>query len=291
MCRVSNRLSALFACRGVPLLHAHEAHAAQVAYVASWFGKKYLITRRSISRSSRVSRFTSAIYRRAQTVVALTEAVEYSLRSRIPGTSVVRIPSAWNPDPIDPTDVKEIRAQFPGKFIVGHIAAMDGQEKGHSVLLQAAKTLEPKFPDIQFLLLGSGRFEEEFRRQARDLKNVHFAGWVKNATSWIPAFDLFAFPSLHEALGSTLLDVLRAGVPIVASRVGGIPEVVTEDCGVLVSPDDADALAEELARLYQSESLRQQLSESGIVRAKQFSPARMAQQYLKIYRSAGANVA
>lgn len=286
ICGVGNRLSALLACRGASLLHAHEAHATQVAYAASWFGMKYLVTRR-ITKAIRAGWFTRAMYRKALVVVALTEAVEDSLQSRIPGIPVVCIPSAWNSNTIDPSVAPSVRAQFPGKFIVGHIAAMDGKEKGHSVLLQAARILEPEFPNIQFLLLGGGRFAEEFHRQAMGLKNVHFAGWVESPTSWISAFDLFAFPSLSEALGSTLLDVLRAGVPIVASRVGGIPEVVTEDCGVLVPPNDANALAATLLHLHQSELLRQQFSQGGIARAEQYSPARMAKQYLKVYRSIG----
>ena len=286
VCRVRSRLSAAFACRGASLLHAHEAHAAQAAYAASLFGKPYLITRR-LTKPVRSNSYSSAIYRNAQTVVALTEAVEKSLQSRFPEISIVRIPDAWNPEYPDPGGVRKIKEEFSGKFIVGHAAAMDGPEKGHSVLLQAARALQQDAPDIQFVLLGSGRLEEEFRRQAEGLTNVSFAGWVEDPITWIAAFDLFVFPSLIEPLGSTLLDVMRAGVPIVASEVDGIPEVITEGCGVLVPPGDAGALAEQLLRLYRSEGLRRRLSERGLERAKEFSPELIAKEHMRVYRDHG----
>ena len=286
VCRVRSRVSAAFACRGASLLHAHEAHAAQAAYAASLFDKQYLITRR-LTKPVRSNPYSSAAYRNAQTVIALTEAVESSLRDRFPEISTVRIPDAWNPEYPDPGGVREIRKKFADKFIVGHAAAMDGPEKGHSVLLQAAQTLQQEAPDIQFVLLGSGRLEGELRQQAEGLAKVWFAGWVEDPITWIAAFDLFAFPSLTEPLGSTLLDVMRAGVPIVASEVDGIPEVVTEGCGILVPPGDAGILAEQLLRLYRSKELRRRLSERGLERAKEFSPELIAREHMKVYQDHG----
>lgn len=286
VCWVRNRLSAAFACRGASLLHAHEAHAAQVAYAASLFGKQYLITRR-LTKPVRSNAYSSAVYRNAQTVVALTEAVEDSLRDRFPEISIARIPDAWNPEYPDPGGVRTIRERFSGKFIVGHIAAMDSSEKGHSILLQAARILQQDAPNIQFVLLGSGRLEKELRQQAEGLNNVCFVGWVDDPITWIASFDLFAFPSMAESLGSTCLDVLCAGVPIVASRVGGIPEIITEECGILVPPGDAKVLAEQLAHLSRSENLRKCLSERGVEKAKQFSPELVAEQHLELYRRLG----
>ena len=284
VCRVRNRLSALFACRGASLLHAHEAHAAQVAYAAArLFGARYLITRR-LTKPVRSNPYSTAVYRNAQTVVALTEAIEESLRGHFP---ITRIPDAWNPEPADPDAIREIKEKFASKFLIGHVAAMDGPEKGHAVLLEAARILQQDSPGIQFLLLGSGSLEEKLQRQARDVSNVYFAGWVDNPVTWIRAFDLFAFPSLVEPLGSSLLDALHAGVPVVASRVDGIPEIVTDRCGVLVPPGDAKALAKQLGQLYQSRELRQSLSEKGMERAKQYSPELMARKYMEIYRDLG----
>ncbi|MDE0412449.1 MAG: glycosyltransferase family 4 protein [Gammaproteobacteria bacterium] len=285
--KVRNRLSALFICLALnnkTLLHAHETHAAQVAYVASLCRKTYIVTRRVIN-PIKPKAFTCAMYRNAHTVVALTRAVENSIRSRLPDISIVRIPSAWNPGSPDMKAVKKIRDQFKGEFLIGYAGAMDGPEKGHLILLESARIIQPAFPKIKFVLLGSGLLEEEFRRQSKDLSNVYFAGWVSDPITWIAAFDIFAFPSLREGLGSVLLDVLRAGCPIVASHVGGVPEVITKDCGILVPPKDAKALTEQLVHLYQTSSLRTQLKTAGIARSFHFSPELMAQRYMEVYMS------
>ena len=285
VCRVRNRMSAAWACRKAALVHAHEAHAAQAAYAARLlWSAPYLITRR-LTKPVRNNFYSSAVYRNAQTVVALTQAVEDGLRNRFPKLSITRIPDAWNPTSPDAEAVRRIRKQFAGKFLIGHAAAMDGPEKGHAVLIEAARILQPQCPDAHFLLLGSGRLQDALQHQASDLDNMHFAGWVEDPAPWIAAFDLFAFPSLIEPLGSTLLDVLRAGIPTVASRVDGIPEVITEECGVLVPPGDAAALAEQLLHLHRSEELRRRLAEAGRMRAKQYDPALIARRHLEAYRA------
>jgi len=281
-----SRLAALFACRGVPLLHAHEAHAAQVAHAASclWHSK-YLITRRLTKPVG--NWYNTAIYQGAQTVIALTACVEDILRKRFPGISISRIPDAWNPVSSDSEATTAVRAQFPGKFLVGHVGAMDSPEKGHEVLIQAAGILELRHPELQFVLLGSGKLEQDFRQQAEGITNVHFSGWSDAPSTWFGAFDLFVFPSLQESLGSSLLDAMRAGIPIIASSVGGIPEVVTEECGRLIPPGDPEALAKQIVDVYQSSELRQRMSQAGIERAKQYAPALIAQRHLDMYRSLG----
>ena len=285
--KVRNRLSALFACLlgdNKFLLHAHETHAVQVAYVASLFRRNYLITRH-VTNPIRPKPFSYAMYRNAHVVIALTKAIEKSVRHSLPDIPIVRIPNAWNPELPDSNEVQNIRSQFTGKFLIGHAGAMDSHEKGHSVLLQSARIMQPAFPDIQFILLGSGSLEKELRKQAKDLGNVHFAGWVRNPETWIAALDLFAFPSIREGLGSVLLDVLHIGCAVVASHAGGIPEIITKDCGILVPPNDAKALAEQLVRLYQSSPLRQNLARAGALHSKHYSPELMAQRYMEIYLS------
>ena len=281
--RVSGRVAAVFACQGAALLHAHEAHAAQVAYVASRTGGQYVITRRLI-KAIRSNRFSSAVYRNARLLIALTEAVEGGLRGRFEDLDIVRIPDAWIPQDPDADKACAIREKFPGKFLVGHAAAMDAMEKGQQFLIESARTVREEAPEIQFVLLGSGRMEEEFRRQAQGLDNVYFAGWQDDPVTWLSAFDLFAFPSLREPLGSTLLDALRVGLPAVASDAGGIPEILTPECGVLVPPRDADAMAGQILRLFRDEELRRRLSEGARKRAAEFSPQRLLEEHLKIYR-------
>ena len=295
VCPVNGRLSALRACRKASLIHAHEAHAGQVAWAAARGRGNYLITRRDVvTREAgesvpRASRFTRRVYGGAGAVVAVSEAIAAEVRERQAGTAVSleRIPDAWVPRRPDRKMAKEVRGRFEAKFLVGHAAAMDNEVKGQHVLLEAARRLEGVEPGFQFALLGGGRLEESLRAQARGLSNVHFAGWVEDTLSWMMAFDAFVLPSLREGLGSALLDALRAGAPVVASRTGGIPEVVTEDCGVLVPPGDAAALADALARLAQDPERQNRLSRGAQRRAEEFSPVKMTERYLEVYRGLG----
>ena len=295
VCPVDGRLSALRACRKASLIHAHEAHAGQVAWAAARGRGNYLITRRDVvTREAgepvpRASRLTRRVYGGAGAVVAVSRAIAGEVRERQAGTAVSLklIPDAWVPSKPDRKTAKEVRARFKAKFLVGHAAAMDNEVKGQHVLLEAARRLEGAEPGFQFALLGGGRLEETLRTQARGLSNVHFAGWVEDTLSWMMAFDAFVLPSLREDPGSVLLDALRAGAPVVASRTGGIPEVVTEDCGVLVPPGDAAALADALARLAQDPERQRRLSRGAQDRAEEFNPMKMAERYVEVYRELG----
>ena len=287
ICRVRNRFSALRACQGVLLSHAHEPHASQVAYMAkALWGNPYIITRRT-DHPIGGSRFTRGVYCNARTVVALSMAIEAQVRERFEDVSIDRIPSAWTPKEPQASVHKKIREHYAAKFLVGHIASMDDERKGHRILLEAAGELIGKAPDIHFLLLGAGQLEAKFREQADGLRNVSFQGWQEDPFSWISAFDLFVFPSLYEGLGSVLLDVLRAGVPVVASRAGGIPDVITSDCGILVEPNDADALSSEILSLYRSVTERDRLSRGAKTRSREFSPQNMADSYMDLYQALG----
>ena len=292
---VDGRLSALRACRNASLIHAHEAHAGQAAWAAARGRGNYLITRRDVVTCEagepvpRVSRLTRRVYGGAGAVVAVSRAIAEEVRERQAGTAVSLklIPDAWVPSKPDRQAAKEARARFEGKFLIGHAAAMDHEVKGQHVLLEAARRLAGAEPGFQFVLLGGGRLEESLRAQAQGLSNVHFAGWVKDTLSWMLAFDAFVLPSLREGPGSVLLDALRAGAPVVASRTGGIPEVVTEDCGVLVPPGDAAALADALARLGRDPERQARLSRGAQDRAEEFNPMKIAERYVEVYRELG----
>ena len=142
ICRVRNRLSALRACQGALLSHAHEPHASQVTYMAqALWDNPYIITRRT-DHPIGSSRFTRGVYCNARSVVVLSTAIEDQVRERFENVSITRIPSAWTPKESRASVRKKIRERYVGKFLVGHIASMDDERKGHRVLLKAAS--EPK---------------------------------------------------------------------------------------------------------------------------------------------------
>ncbi len=129
--------------------------------------------------------------------------------------------------------------------------------KGHRYLLEALARLERP---VRLFLMGAGELEEDLRRQAAALgihTRVHFLGHVADARRYLKALDVFVLPSLTEALGIAVLEAGYATVPVVASRVGGIPEVLTDGTsGILVPPRDSAALADALRTLLDAPDLR-----------------------------------
>lgn len=270
-----------------PLVHAHEARAAQAAWVASKLrGCRYVLTRRVMKPPSH-SALTSRIYRDAAAVTALSRAIADVLAERFPGLNAPVIPSALAAVEPDPRRVAEIRKALPEPFLVGNVAALD-VAKGQLELLAAAKTLTVTHADMGFVFVGDGPDGDTIRSTAAGQGRVHFTGFVDNVADYLAAFDVFAFPSHHEGLGSVLLQAMAAGTPIVASDTGGIRELIRhEKTGLLVPPGDAAALTAAIARLYGDRELRQRLAGIARQRLGEFSVAGVADRLEALYRGLG----
>ena len=268
------------------IVHAHEARAAQWALINRWFSNvPYIVTRR-ISRPSKDLAFTRMVYRNAAKVVGLSRAVRESVKLRIPDVEADIIPSMFASLPVDDTRAAEIKARYANSFIIGHIGALVNPHKGQAVLIKAIRALNQKYNNIKVLLLGTGKDQDLLKRLAYDLPNVEFVGFVEDVGSWINTFDLFVFPSLEEGLGSSLLDVMQQGKPIVASRVGGILDVIQhEENGLLVPPNDPVFLADAIERMMNNKELRERYGEAGRKTLYKYSPEHVAQCYDAIYKS------
>ncbi|WP_345969859.1 glycosyltransferase family 4 protein [Sulfurimonas sp. HSL1-6] len=271
--------------KGTAVLHAHETKAAQFALFGKWLlSVPYIVTRR-VDHAITNNAFNRAIYASAAQCVALSEAIKTEIRKIVPETDVAIIPSAWSRLETDEARIRQLNTRFEGKFIVGQIGALVDAHKGQAVLIEAARILEQSHPDIQIILLGGGSDEAVLKAAAADLGNITFEGFVNNVGDYLACFDLFAFPSRYEGLGSILFDAMQFDVPIVASNVGGIPDIVHhEDNGLLVPPGDARALAEAIKRLYGDAALRERLSARARDELDAYSPAAMTKKYERLYR-------
>lgn len=268
------------------LLHAHDAKAAQWSLLNYMLRRTpYMMTRR-ISKPSKNRMFTRAVYRNAAKVVALSSAVRNSIHSRLPGLEVEIIPSMYASLPVDRDKVKALAGRYAGHFIIGHIGALVNPHKGQAVLVRAMRLLNTKYTDMRVLLLGTGRDEALLKRLASDLENVEFVGFVEDVGNWISIFDLFVFPSLEEGLGSSLLDVMQQGKPIIASGVGGILDVIQDrENGLLVPANQSVALADAIEKMYLDKALRERCAAGGLASIARYSPPRVAQCYYDLYLS------
>lgn len=281
-----NPVNAALAARGSALLHAHEARAVY----SGWFlkrasGTPYLLTRRIHHPLNRSYARTRA-YRASACVVAISESIAKSIEARYAGMSC-RIVHSAHAGMLNGQSVR--RGVFPGlgnRTIVGHVGELDHSHKGQGTIIEAARAMRHSHPDVHFVLVGEGRDGDVFRRAAQGLDNVEFAGFVENVEDYLAAFDIFVYPSLHEGLGSSLLDAMAFGLPIVASNVGGIPEIVEDGVnGLLMPPGDPGELTRALERLLSDGRLRECMARQNRKKAARFDVDRMTSAYEEIYRS------
>lgn len=163
-------------------------------------------------------------------------------------------------------------------------------QKGHPYLLRAFVEVRKAFPQTRLLLIGGGRLVEEMKDLARKLgleNSVLFLGSRSDVADLVEASDLFVLPSLHEGLPIALLEAMALGKPVVATRAGGIPEVVTSDSlGLLVEPADPKSLARAISSLLADADRRTELGVRARARAADFNitkaVARMEQVYQQV---------
>lgn len=108
--------------------------------------------------------------------------------------------------------------------MVGHVGALDNDQKGQEFIIAVAREIESSHPEVQFALVGGGDDEAMLKARAAGLSNVAFVGFVDNVGDYLESFDLFVLPSNREGIGSILFDAMERALPVVASRVGGVPD-------------------------------------------------------------------
>jgi len=147
----------------------------------------------------------------------------------------------------------------PGEVLIGMVAHLS-QEKGHSTLLRAASSLKGRFPEARYILVGDGDLKGELGTLSEELgisSCVTFTGFRSDCEALMKQLDIFCLPSLSEGLSSAILAAMANSLPVVATRVGGIPElVIDKKTGLLVDPNDPEALAQALGRLLSNADLR-----------------------------------
>lgn len=277
-----------FATRQTDIVHAHEARAAHWAWIHQRIHQTpYLITRR-VDFHLKNNWFTNQVYQNAHVLVAISNAIAEKMHRFAPPKIVLT--DTCSPLPEDAALSASLAEQFKHKFVIGHIGALVDSHKGQADLIEVARRFATQYPDCVFLFLGDGEDKAKFQTLSRDLNHVYWLGFQANIGSYLRVLDLFAFPSRTEGLGSTLLDAMAYQVPIVATRVGGIPDIIQDkQNGLLVPTGDVDALAQAIETLYQSPSMRETLVRNAQQTVHQYAPDALAAQYFRIYQQILAN--
>lgn len=170
--------------------------------------------------------------------------------------------------------------------IVLSIAALHPR-KGLKYLLEAFAKVSQEYPKMKLVIVGEGPEKGDLEKFIKNLGIHHRAvllGYQQNIPHILKSSDIFVLPSVKEAFGLVLLEAMAAEVPIIASRVGGIPEIIQDhENGELVEAGNSDSLAEKIKELLEHESLGEKFVSHGTRMVKNFSAQVMAQKTQQIY--------
>ncbi len=303
-------LPLLFRLRGAlreidpEIVHTHLIHADVYGYLAA----KALGARRVISsrhnddqfrHRPRWRRLNRWLWRRIDAGIAISDAIK-RFTIDIEGApadkvSVVRygLDYSWLSDGDIEAARRELRAalKLDEKALILGIVCRLVEQKGLPYALEALRRVRADFPEAHLVIAGDGEKGAELRRLASALgiaDRVHWLGWRADAADLMAAFDLLLAPSLWEGFGLVLLEAMSCRVPVIASRVSAIPEVVLDgETGILIEPRDVDALAKAIARLLSDRALRKYMGLLGAARVEEdFSVKGMVDGTVAIYEKA-----
>lgn len=266
------------------LIHVHEARGAYWAGLEALFrNTPYLITRR-IPNPVSTGIATRSVYRHANAVVAVSADIALRLQRQI-GRPPQVILDGSTQLVVDAHKFEQIKQRCGKGPVIGHIGALQDHHKGQSVLIAAFQKLAENIPDARLLLVGHGPDLPLFKKLSNDDPRIIFAGFQDEVGAWLAAMDLFVFPSREEGLGSSVLDAMLLGVPVIAAHVGGLPELIgSNERGWLVSGHDPIVWATAMRDALYSTEQKQRYIDAGKFFAQSTSNAAMATAYLTIYQ-------
>jgi glycosyltransferase involved in cell wall biosynthesis len=188
-------------------------------------------------------------------------------------------------------DISKVRQEMnlpEDAFVVGTTGRLTAV-KGHIHLLQAAAGILNHSNNIYFVLLGDGERRDDLRKYADQeviAGNVRFLGWRSDVASALSAFDVFVFPSLNEGMGKAIVEAMAMGKPVIASDVGGIPDLVVHGAnGLLVPPADSEALVHAVLDLYENPDKRKKMGEAGRQMAAEYGIDAMLRKIEELYKA------
>jgi glycosyltransferase involved in cell wall biosynthesis len=273
--------------RSSALLHAHDGHALSLAGIAAGLTGTPLVVTRRVTFPLR-SRY---LWARAHRVIAISEAVRTSLiNDGLAAERVVVIPSAVDAAELQSQRGPDVRSRFglpPAVFVAVSLGSLT-PEKGPCALIEAAAQLVRDLPRLHWVIVGEGSLRAmlEARIAERGLHDrVHLVGTLDDPHLALAGADVFVLSSVAEGLGSSVLAAMAMGVPVVATQVGGVPEVLGSDAGLLVPAQDPTSMAAAVRQVLTDPEQAAELVRCARRRLQEFTPDAIARQVAEVYRS------
>lgn len=287
------RLGRIIRAEHPDIVHVHSRRGADLwGIMAARLTKiKVVITRRV--DNPELPWVARTKYRLCDRVITISEKIRQVLLSEgIPAHEIVCIPSGVASEQYNQGCKSQWFCDEFGLRPAGKVIGVIGQlipRKGHRYLIEAAPAILKHYPETRFLFFGQGPLQHDLQQLCKSLhmaNKVHFAGFRTDLERILPCLDLVVHPATMEGLGVSLLQAAAAGVPIVATRVGGIPEIVHDGVnGYLVDVGNTQAIVDAVLTLLHNPLKAKRLGRAGreLVRSH-FSLEAMVAGNLRVYR-------
>jgi glycosyltransferase involved in cell wall biosynthesis len=292
----AGRIRALIQKYNYDVIHSHTSHAHTLAFVASLGLKvRRLVTRRvdfSIFRHSFLN-LSGIKYRfMADFYVAISQKIKDVLvADGIDAERIFVIHSGIDPERFAAERSNHLRSEFnlgSDEKIVINVAHLAGH-KGQKYLVQAIPRVLDKIPNVRFFIIGKGELMADLKQLSGSLglnKKLVFTGFREDVGAFYNLADLFVMSSVQEGLGTSIMDALAVGKPVVAARSGGIPEIIRNgETGRLVEPANPVALADGIIELLMRPDLARRMAQQGQKEVcARFSIDAMVEAYIEVYQ-------
>jgi L-malate glycosyltransferase len=288
------RMRLLFIKRKIQIVHAHTSHAHALSLL-SLFGNprcKLVVSRRVDfhlhSIFSRGWKYGKSVDR----ILAVSEAIRQVLiKDGVDSGRVVTVRSGFVEDEFQSASpMANLRSDLGisnDTVVIANVAAL-APHKAHPVLLKAAHLVARKYTGVRFLLAGEGAMRPEIERTIRNLglkDTVTMLGFVRDVGAVYRAADIFAISSSEEGLCSSILDAMYFRLPVVATRAGGIPELVSDGVnGFVVPVNDHVSFADRLGALIEHADLRKRMGLESTSLLERNSIGQTVEKTLAVYR-------
>jgi len=289
------RLRAVLREHRFRIVHSHSSHAHGVVFIATAMMRRppHHVVSRRVDFAVGTNALSALKYRRgADLYLAVSNGVRVVLLAGGIAPEHIRLVH----DGIDlgkfaalrdPGYLREEFSLQPGTRVVGNIAAL-APHKSQVDLLHAAKTVCGEHADVRFFIVGEGPLENRLKRLSAELgleDRVVFTGFREDVLELLSIFDVFVMSSYLEGLGTSILDAQAAGIPVVATRTGGIVDVVEDGrTGLLVPPRSPDQLASAITRMMEDKMLSNKCVTAALDQSRGYDHHAMVYKTLDAYR-------
>ena len=288
------RISRLCSERDIRLIHAHDAHAHSLAWLATMYRPAIpVIVTRRVDFPVGGNLFSNLKYRsRRIHFIAISNGVKkVLLDAGVPEARIDVVFSGVDRSRFshvgDGSSFKKEYGVREDEIVIGNVAALT-DHKGQRYLIESVPYVMGHYPEARFFIIGEGELLPVLKQLAKETgveERVVFTGFLSDVGEAYAAMDLFVLSSHLEGLCTSLIDAMLMGVPVVATRAGGVTDVISHgECGLLVEPRNPQALAEAIVRMLKDGDMQRRFSEAGGRRVMEhFTVEKMAAGTVAVY--------